>query len=90
MLAHPDRNNATCDHLTCAVGDLDQERRADLVIGNFIRGYSNSDVLTIWKNGERRKAAHSGNGSDKGVLPTGQLSRQLPACPKIASFVQSP
>jgi hypothetical protein len=51
--------SATCDHLTCAVGELDGNRRPDLVVGNFIRGYANSDVVTIWKNGESRKEAHA-------------------------------
>jgi hypothetical protein len=50
--------SATCDHLTCAVGDLDGRGRPDLVMGNFIRGYANSDVVTIWKNGGTRGMNH--------------------------------
>jgi hypothetical protein len=40
----------TCDHLTCAAGDLDGAGRADLVVGNFIPGGQKGDVLTIWRN----------------------------------------
>jgi hypothetical protein len=44
----------TCDHLTCAAGDLDGDGRPDLIIGTFIRGGPpggpTADCVTIWRN----------------------------------------
>jgi hypothetical protein len=40
----------TCDHLTCAAGDLNGVGRPDLVIGNYVRGGRGGDSLTIWRN----------------------------------------
>ncbi|HEV3116368.1 MAG TPA: FG-GAP repeat protein, partial [Gemmataceae bacterium] len=40
----------TCDHLTCAAGDLHGDGRPDLVIGNFLRGGRPGDALTVWRN----------------------------------------
>jgi hypothetical protein len=39
----------TCDHVTCAVGDVFGTGRQDLVIGNFTMD-KGSPALTIWKN----------------------------------------
>jgi hypothetical protein len=45
-----------CDHLTCALSDLEGNGKVDLVIGNFIRGAPQADAITIWKNlGKERK-----------------------------------
>ena len=38
----------TCDHVTCAAGDLFGTGHVDLVTGNFT--VSPSPALTIWKN----------------------------------------
>jgi hypothetical protein len=43
----------TCDHLSCAAGDVDGDGRPDLVTGTFIRGAPAStpaDAITIWRN----------------------------------------
>jgi hypothetical protein len=39
----------TCDHVTCAAGDLFHTGRVDLVIGNFLSARE-ADSVTIWKN----------------------------------------
>jgi hypothetical protein len=42
----------TCDHLTCAVGDLEGNGRNDLVIGNFYvtpKQARNKPAITIWR-----------------------------------------
>ena len=40
----------TCDHLTCALGDVDGSGKIDLVTGNFIKTDRKADAITIWKN----------------------------------------
>jgi hypothetical protein len=40
----------TCDHLTCAAGDLEGRGRPDLVIGDYVRGGGPGNALTIWRN----------------------------------------
>jgi hypothetical protein len=42
---------ATCDHVTCAAGDLFDRGRVDLVIGNLTT--SPAPPVAIWKNSER-------------------------------------
>ncbi|HEY1860380.1 MAG TPA: VCBS repeat-containing protein, partial [Gemmataceae bacterium] len=39
----------TCDHVTCAAGDIFGSGRNDLVIGNFFSGKA-ENAVTIWKN----------------------------------------
>jgi hypothetical protein len=47
----------TCDHLTCAAGDLNGVGRPDLVIGNYVRGGRGGDSLTIWRNTVEKRAS---------------------------------
>lgn len=45
-----------CDHLTCALGDLEGNGKVDLVIGNFIKATPEADAIEIWKNlGKKRE-----------------------------------
>ncbi len=39
----------TCDHVTCAVGDVFHKGRQDLVIGNFL-AVRDGDAVALWKN----------------------------------------
>ena len=59
----------TCDHTTCAVGDIFGTGRIDLATGNFVFGEA-ADAITIWRNqGARagsppvRAAAERGGGA---------------------------
>jgi hypothetical protein len=41
----------TCDHVTCAVGDIYGSGRIDLVTGSFTTGGGNPEpAVTIWRN----------------------------------------
>jgi hypothetical protein len=41
----------TCDHLTCALGDVNGDGKIDLVTGNFLKvGPASADAIVIWKN----------------------------------------
>lgn len=47
----------TCDHLTCAAGDVDGDGRPDLVIGNVMYTGKADDAVTIWRNTTPRRKA---------------------------------
>jgi hypothetical protein len=40
----------TCDHVTCAAGDIFGTGRVDFVTGNFL-SLRDGDTVTVWKNG---------------------------------------
>jgi hypothetical protein len=46
--------NTTCDHVTCAAGDLYGTGRMDVVVGNFSPNAA-APAITIWKNEGRWK-----------------------------------
>jgi hypothetical protein len=48
---HP-LENITCDHFSCALGDLDGKGKIDLVTGSFCWSthYDSKDAVVIWKN----------------------------------------
>jgi hypothetical protein len=48
----------TCDHVTCAAGDVFGTGRADIVVGNFSAG-ADMPAVTIWKNLGRPSARRS-------------------------------
>jgi hypothetical protein len=39
----------TCDHVSCAAGDIFHTGRVDFVTGNFVTG-KDADSVTVWKN----------------------------------------
>jgi hypothetical protein len=41
---------STCDHPTCALGDVDGDGRVDLVTGNFVRKDRKAEAVVIWRN----------------------------------------
>jgi hypothetical protein len=49
----------TCDHFTCALGDLDGSGSIDLVTGNFCWAtkYESPEAITVWKNAGGKKGA---------------------------------
>ncbi len=40
----------TCDHLSCALGDVDGDGKIDLVTGNFAKTQRQAETVVIWKN----------------------------------------
>ncbi len=40
----------TCDHLSCAAGDVDGDGLPDLVVGNFVKAGRKADAVEVWKN----------------------------------------
>ena len=47
----------SCDHVTCAAGDLFGEGRVDFVTGNFALFESTADSLTFWRNRGKRNGS---------------------------------
>src|SRR5262249_14597451 len=46
----------TCDHLTCAAGDLAGAGRPDLVVGKYVRSGRPGDSVSIWHNTTEKRA----------------------------------
>jgi hypothetical protein len=56
---------ATCDHVTCAVGDVLGSGRVDLVTGNLVSGRTDN-AITLWKNEAPGHGIHgAGRGTEK-------------------------
>jgi FG-GAP-like repeat len=53
----------TCDHVTCAAGDIYGTGRTDLVVGNF-SPRKPAAAITIWKNLGKPAARRDGGGED--------------------------
>jgi FG-GAP-like repeat/FG-GAP repeat len=51
----------TCDHLTCAAGDVDGDGRPDLVIGNHTRTGRPGNGVTIWHNTTDKRGGAAGS-----------------------------
>ena len=50
--------DTTCDHVTCAAGDLYGTKRMDIVVGNF-SPHKEMPAITIWRNKGRPAAGRS-------------------------------
>jgi hypothetical protein len=50
----------TCDHLTCAAGDLSGSGRPDLVVGDFVRGGPPGAGISIWRNTTEKHGGPAG------------------------------
>jgi FG-GAP-like repeat len=62
---------ASCDHVTCAAGDLYGTGRMDVVVGNFGPG-KDAPAITIWKNMGRPAARQEFEGEGFTALAKGE------------------